>query len=38
MKGKAGEEFTVWSDMIANEMTPEEVAESKAIIGCYVNH
>ena len=29
MKGRKLTAFTVWSDMIVNEMTPEEVADSK---------
>jgi hypothetical protein len=31
IKGKKLTAFTVWSDMIANDMTPEEVAESKEL-------
>lgn len=31
IKGRKLRAFTVWSDMIANEMTPEEVAESKEL-------
>lgn len=31
IKGRRLRAFTVWSDMIANEMTPEEVAESKEL-------
>ena len=29
IKGRKLTAFTVWSDMIVNEMTPEEVADSK---------
>ncbi len=29
MKGRKLTAFTVWSDMIVNEMSPEEVADSK---------
>jgi uncharacterized protein (DUF433 family) len=31
LKGKKLTAFTVWSDMLVNEMTPEEVAESKEL-------
>ena len=31
IKGKRLRAFTVWMDMIVNEMTPAEVAESKEI-------
>ena len=31
IKGRKLKAFTVWSDMIANDMTPEEVAESKEL-------
>ena len=29
IKGRRQKAFTVWSDMIVNELTPEEVADSK---------
>jgi len=31
IKGRKLTAFTVWSDMIVNEMTPEEVADSKEL-------
>lgn len=31
IKGKKLTAFTVWSDMIVNEMSPEEVADSKGL-------
>jgi uncharacterized protein (DUF433 family) len=31
LKGRRLKAFTVWSDMIANELTPEEVAENKEL-------
>jgi hypothetical protein len=31
IKGKKLTAFTVWSDMIANEMSPEEIADSKEL-------
>jgi hypothetical protein len=32
MKGRKLTAFTVWSDMIVNEMSPEEVADSKDLL------
>ena len=31
IKGRKLKAFTVWSDMIVNELTPEEVAENKEL-------